>query len=371
MKHFPRVCLAVIPVTLLVLGCTGPSIKTSVQSDREVVLPTRSCGDFFIVDALIEGRGPFSMVLDTGAGITILAPEVAEEIGAAKHLGSIVIDRFSAEGSIPFEPAPVDHLSRALGLKIEGILAYGVFEGVLLTYDYPNREVRIKNGAFSESELALPGVVPTGTGARPFIRASTDTQEFDVLLDTGASRGLSVMMLDLFAFESPPRPTGVRMRMEGMSIVKSGRLAGDVAFGPLTLERPIIHQSMSVNLVGQAILRNCAVTFDQINHRVRFARSDGGLGVPIETPTLFGPGIAFDLKDDRLVVTLVFEETPAQRAGLRIEDEILAIDGIPIAERGCEFREYEPNPGPRPVDYLVQHGGDQVTITILTDAIVR
>ena len=61
------------------------------------------------------------------------------------------------------------------------------------------------------------------------------------------------MMLDLFAFESPPRPTGVRMRMEGMSIVKSGRLAGDVAFGPLTLELTIAADGKTARLSVAAL----------------------------------------------------------------------------------------------------------------------
>lgn len=376
MKHFLRIGLVVLVVVLLVRGCTTPFVATSLVgvaaegSDAEVVLPTQTCGDYFIVDATINGKGPFPMLLDTGVGTTIISPDAAREAGVSKRIKSIEIDRFSATGRIPCRVQSIEHISRALGLKIEGILAYGVFKGVLLTYDYPNREIRLRKGAFSDVELAQPGVVPTSSGKRPFIAASTGAQEFTVLLDTGSSRGLTLKKLDRFTFDQPLRPIGARMRLNGLFVVESGRLAGDMKLGPLTLARPIINSSVSVDLVGQAIMRDYVITFDQVNHRVRFERPDAILGTPIEFPPLFGTGFASAPRDDRLIVRRVFENTPAKLADLRVDDEILAIDGIPIAQRGCEHLEYRPPAGANTVELTVERDGTSMSITIITAVLV-
>lgn len=390
MKHLLRISLTVLIVICLVYGCTSPFVTTSISPapgtatgnaiapTAEVVLPTRTCGDYFIVDAMINDTGPYAMLLDTGAGTTVIAPEAAKAAGVFKRIKSITIDRFSAAGRIPCKVQDIDHLSRALGTEISGILAYGVFKGVLLTYDYPAQEIRVRKGAFDESELTHPGVVPTSKGKTPYVNASVGDVKFTVLLDTGSSRSLTLKKLGRFSFEAPPTPTGARMRLNGLFIVESGRVATDMTLGPLRLSRPIIHNSVSNNLAGQEVLRDFIITFDQVNHRVRFARPDGSaVDAPIEFPSMHGTGFAAAPRDDRLIVRRVFEGTPAQSAGLLVDDDILAIDGTPIAERGCEHLEYKPpsggggGGGSESVELQIVRAGEPLTITIETDVLVR
>ena len=148
-----------------------------------------------------------------------------------------------------------------------------MFNGVLLTYDYPKHEIRVRKGSISEAELAHPGVVSTSKGARPFIRAAIDGNAYTLLLDR-------------FAFAEPPRPTGVEVRINGLLYVQTGRLENDLELGPLILRRALVNKSVSVNLVGQRIMRAFVITFDQINHRVRFANPHGSLDEPIEFHSL-------------------------------------------------------------------------------------
>jgi hypothetical protein len=46
------------------------------------VLPSEMCGDYFLVDAHINGKGPYPLLMDSGAGITLLDPKVMRETGA-------------------------------------------------------------------------------------------------------------------------------------------------------------------------------------------------------------------------------------------------------------------------------------------------
>lgn len=357
-------------------GCASPDIETVVltpsgaNSTDEITLPTQQCGDYFIVQAMINDRGPFPMVLDTGAGITVISPTISKQVGISGTIERIEIDRFRASGSIPCQVYDVDHLSRALGMSIEGVLAYGVFKGVLLTYDYPKQEIRVRQGRLSEAELTHPGAVSAGQGTRPFVRAALDGIDFDILLDTGSSRGLKLTMLNRFSFAQPPRPTGVEMRIDGLSYVNTGRLENDLELGPLILRSALVNESASVDLIGQRIMRAFVITFDQISGHVMFTTPHGSTDDPIDFPSLYGSGIAFTPLDDRLIVRKVFEDTAAQRARVNVDDEILSINGKAIADLGCDHFEFLPINHSEPMELIINRNGIEIRIDMLTDVLV-
>lgn len=357
-------------VETAVLAATDASIDDSAAEELEVVLPMHTCGDYFIADALINGVGPFRMLLDTGAGTTVISPTVADRVDSSSRLRQVRIDRFVANGIIPCITRDIDHLSRALGMKIDGILSYGVFKGVLLTYDYPRRQIRVRPGGFDATTMASAEVVPTSSGDRPFVRAHADGVDFTVLIDTGSSRGLTIEKLERFDFQQPPRPTGARMRINGLFVVESGRLKADMKVGPLTLRQPILNSSVSTNLIGQRVLRDFILTFDQIHHRVRFHRPDQSLESPIEFSPLYGSGLVTAPRDDHLIVRRVYAESAAEDAGVLIDDEILVINGTKIADRGCRHLEFDPVPGAKEMRMQILRGDEIIEIQFDTQVLV-
>jgi len=67
------------------------------------------------------------------------------------------------------------------------------------------------------------------------------------------------------------------------------------------------------------------LTADELSqHTEQLAGEYSGIGVEIEE------------RDGKIVVRDVFEDSPAQRAGIRIGDTLLAVDGIPIEELGLD-----------------------------------
>lgn len=78
-------------------------------------------------------------------------------------------------------------------------------------------------------------------------------------------------------------------------------------------------------------------------------------------------GIHLRFLDDRLVVTSVVPESPAERAGLRADDEIVAFNGIPYdEERREDLKEAyadEMKPG-HTIRYSVERGGDSIEVPV-------
>ena len=344
---------------ILTAGC-------ALGSD-EIVLPTTRCGDFYIAEVTINGQGPWPMILDSGAASTVLSDRIAEAIGSFDQIRSFNIGEFRFKGEFHGFYRSMDQLSHALGRRIEGIVGHPVFKNVLLTYDYPAQEVRVGLGRLP---VAGPGIVRTGKGKRPYLDARTGKHKFKVLVDTGSGRGLSLSQSKQYRFKEPLRNTGARIKINGLHFVSGGRLEGVVELGPLKLREPIINASVgngrSDSLVGQEILRDYVLTFDQLNRRMRF---DGLLETQVSFGPQYGIGAAFDPKERGWPVVAVFPGSGAEAAGLKAGDILLAQDGEKLWERDCpEDSGYDTEP--RDVVLTILRDGVEVDLTITTRILV-
>lgn len=175
MSTFDRVVvlLVVVPFIVLLAGCARAASGTAVElgsdaTDPDVgppatILPVERCGDFFLVEATLNGRGPFRLKLDTGYPRTQLSPAAAASLGARRSIRSIEAGDFRARGRIPIGVTDLDALGLALGRDYDGIIGYTVFRDLLITYDFPAGAVRLRRGSLPADN---PGVVPMSRGDR-------------------------------------------------------------------------------------------------------------------------------------------------------------------------------------------------------------
>lgn len=126
-----------------------------------VEIPFEFIHQAIVVQATVNGHGPFWMMLDTGADPSIV------ELGTAKSIGLKIVasgeqgsgggteDNPAYEASLPvvqlggLTATNVDalamdlaKLSSALGRPIGGVLGYSLLKGRIVQIDYPNRKVR-------------------------------------------------------------------------------------------------------------------------------------------------------------------------------------------------------------------------------------
>lgn len=326
--------LILLPVLLILLaascedpGATPDRVKVPSMTER-YVLPSEMCGDYFVVPATINGRGPYPLLMDSGAGSTLLDRRVIEETGARKKVDSLAIGEFKAF-EFGFREHDMELLSAALGRRIDGILGHPVFNPLLLTYDFPGRELSIEVGSLDSTEAVRlrPGV------DRPYVRANVDSLAFWVLIDTGSSRGIVLDDLERFPLAVPPTLTGGRVRVNGLFRVETARLASDVLLGGLVLDNPFAARSASIHILGQQILHRFSLTFDHPSGLVRFSTPDSTVGTIPAAPVRISDTVIDPLSGR---IEHVFNET----SGFEVGDVVLAINGVPFGERTC----LSPNP---------------------------
>jgi predicted aspartyl protease len=116
-----------------------------------------------IVEAWINGKGPYNFAVDTGASMTVVAPSAARRAavrrleGRGKALSAtgtaeVTLGKLDALRIGATEAADLDvtimslaPLNRALRLRLAGLVGYNLLKRFRVTIDYPNRRLLLES----------------------------------------------------------------------------------------------------------------------------------------------------------------------------------------------------------------------------------
>jgi predicted aspartyl protease len=163
-----------------------------------------------LLPVIVNGRGPFEFILDTGAGTSLLSSELAKQL-KIKVVGSK--EGQSAGGKVSVSLAKVDsfavgeaklddidvgivdlsHIGKTIGAKIDGDLGYNFLKHFRIAIDYRECEIRLDDpkrvenfGSSAETEIAMRLASP----AKPLILVDVFANgrgPFQFAIDTGTS----------------------------------------------------------------------------------------------------------------------------------------------------------------------------------------
>jgi len=301
----------------------------------ELTLPTTMCRGLFIADVLINGTGPYPMIVDSGASRTVVTPRVKREAGVGRRMRSIRMGDFEVNGT-RVKTRELQHIADALGAPVEGIVGHDVFHEVTVTYDYSGSALLVSTAQLTSDS---PHTVPTKrNNRRPMVRASIayndgTTAGFWLLVDTGSTRALNIVPFDDLTYQAKPALVGAITKINGLHLTRAGRLDGDVTFGPVLMDEPIVQTSAWTNIIGHVVLRHSIVSIDQRSDLVRFEPISEG---PVTAEPLRGFGIALQGAGEGTRIARVFEGSTAQDAGIREDDMLIAINGVPTSSNRCD-----------------------------------
>jgi hypothetical protein len=258
-----------------------------------VTLPMQDMGGRPVVDLMINAKGPYRFILDTGAVTTVVSEELSRDLSLSPLEGVQVA---SATGGPPptivmitdvrIGPAVLKGMIAAIrplaGLLSgenapRGILSAASFPGYLLTFDYPGKRISIMKGALrgTDSKTSFQygedQVLPT----LPIRIAGHDTE---VHLDTGSGYGLTLptKFLKELPLASQPKEVGKVRTGGGEFPVSIARVDGTIELGQYKLDISQVSFSdahpgsgPAVGNIGYEVLSRFVVTLDSKNRRIK------------------------------------------------------------------------------------------------------
>jgi predicted aspartyl protease len=313
-------------------------------------IPAEVTSHGIFVSVMINGQGPFHMLVDTGCTCTMISPEVAaaveargsdSEEGGIQALNSfgdaISLPRVLLEsvtiGGVQFEGVvagvvPLEVQSRIDSRELDGLLGYSLFADMFFALDYPNREL-VLSSAWPANLAPVRAELPvTEISGVPFIPVTVQGKAFQVMIDTGATDKLhlvpaSVASLD---WKTAPRP-GLLISAAGeMGREQVGRLSGALELGPLRQLEPVVDVSEGTPNIGVGLLHSFCLVFDESEDKVWFCTVESGL-VPSPGERSVGLSMIADSAGWRVVATI--PNSPAEEAAIVEGDVLTQIEGKP------------------------------------------
>lgn len=374
-----------------VVGCAATTTRASSAAppaaipahDQAVIAPLRFVRGVPIVQAYIDGQGPFDMVLDTGAMLCIVSPRLIERLdgtdagdltrarGQVSDVHGRTVDighelrgrRWSiGQADLPsFRAAvlPIENVRLALGEEIHGILGMPAFAGRVFSIDYAVRRLSIG--------WEMPGDIPATHvleadmdrhGLRVPVRWRNETMSF--ALDTASTLGVEIKRQEIWrmAFTAPPRPTrGAQGLTGGGEDELIGRLYDDLHLAGVTLRQPVV-RSGSDNRIGAALLGQFTLHVDTRRRRVALEPRGGREALGFAPVRRVWPTFEVRPTAEGLEVVAVQDQArpDADDPPLRVGDVIVRAAGRPV-------QRYDPAAwaamltGSRPVPLVVRRDG--------------
>jgi PDZ domain/Aspartyl protease len=312
-----------------------------------------------VVEAFVDGKGPFSFILDTG-GHAILTAETAKQLGLAVHGAGV--SGGAGEGTIEqgyarvrslriaeaeitdfpmfVIPYPTSFSDRGPAKPpLAGILGLEIFERYVVTIDYANRTLRLQTPSRFRPFPDERGVPIVFQDDMPLAYASADGVRGLFGVDTGNS-GRVFLFGDFLRhhgfFERYGDGAASQSMGTGGAVNSTAYRLDAFSFGGLTMHNFVtsfvVQQKGSFSSrteagnFGHDVLAQFTVTFDYANRRM-YLRPEPGAPLP----RFSGAGLMSGARDaaGRIVLQGVIPNSPAADVGLAKGDVIVAIDGTP------------------------------------------
>lgn len=328
----------------LLLGLLGacslaPVAGKEPHPDAWASLPVEYESEYFFVPLAPEGAEDKVLwfLYDTGASITVIDPESLAAVsswdpsqGRKVHFSDMQSGALQL-GSLSATVLDLDHLQHAIGRDFDGILGYRALEGLLVELNYHAETFRVAEGALPPPDES--SVFQLHGDNRPYLDAVIEGRRRRLLIDTGSGMGFELDPQRRWEWAVKPMTIGSSMTIDGLNRYQAGRLVQPVHFLGRSYQTPLIRVTDNTELVGTEVLRDYHLTFDIQNERLRIATT---LEQKVSPTPYWGTGAIFRPEEHGLVVWEIIPGSPAEKAGLRVGDEVQRLAMTPSVHKRLE-----------------------------------
>jgi hypothetical protein len=326
--------------------------KTSTSVPFELI------NNHIYVQVKLNGKGPFRLLCDTG-GANIVTPELAAELGLkaqgalqgrgvgeqSEDVGLASVDSLQlGDATVDkqlFAVFPMGPFGKVEGISFGGLVGYEIFKRFVVKVDYES----------SQLTLTLPDAFQyQGKGSVVAFRFNEHIPQVDgeidgvpgrFDLDTGSRASLDLLgpfvEKNGLVAKYAPKLEGVtgwgvggaaRAAISRAKVLKLGGVAVESPVVELTLQKKGAFTDPYVaGNVGAGVLKRFNVTFDYSRQQVIFEPNAN-----FAKPDVFDrAGLWMNEADGTFEVKDVFAGSPAAEAGVKVGDQIVAVDGRPAA----------------------------------------
>jgi PDZ domain/Aspartyl protease len=336
----------------------APTGATIDDGAVEMTVPIRLANNHIYVDTMVNGKGPFPFIVDTG-GHTILTPSTVaalalESQGSAPSAGAgekIATNGYAkvreiAVGAMRMRDQTaftLDFASKETeGFEVGGMIGFEFFRRFAVRIDYGSGTMTIIDPARFDPKDAgtpipfrfydhvpqvegrfgdLPGRFAIDTGSRTELNLTTPLVECARLRDAYPG---GVLAVDGWGVGGPVKSHVVR----GKSLTLGTVTVADPVASLSTAKAGSFSDANYEGNVGSGFLKRFVVTFDYA-HQVMYLKPL--VPPPADAGTFDKSGMWINLDHQGFAVADVADGGPAKDAGLAVGDVITAIDGKPAA----------------------------------------
>lgn len=294
------------PVRLLGLAslliALHPFLVASTQSEAaplitrmsgSVSVPAEISGHQMFVNILVNGRGPFRVMVDTGCSLTLVSPELAEAVNATVPdadedfaiaqnglgdptdvqqvtLGTIELGSVCFEGVTAAVSDSFDKLSTIQGRRVDGALGFPLFADLFLALDFPNQRVLLSK-KWPVNVPAIRASLPVVEHVDvPFVQVNIQGKPVEAMVDTGANQALQlpVELASALQWKVKPRVGSLVAVIGEVGREGIGRLAGRLSLGPVQQIEPTAIVSTGPPSIGLRSLERFCVIFHQSENKM-------------------------------------------------------------------------------------------------------
>ena len=362
------------------LLCLGGSCLLQAQTSgfslggrKSVKIPVEIQHNIILIPLQINGSFEMNFILDTGVKTTILTEPLLTSFLALDSVSRILVrglgDGPPIEASLARDvrialpgvagpkinmlvlPEGLISYSSMFGRPVYGIIGYEVFGRFAVEINYQQEYIRLHEPFTYKPRRRYETLPITLRKAKPYLEATLITLEGDTLqeewlMDTGASMAVSLLDEELTA----PQPSIPAFLGQGLNGNVYGRLARsqqfqlgshvmtDIITGyPDTTAIPVLPTDDGwYGNIGSEVISRFHVVFDYPRRQVHL-KPNSSFRQPFEYNVSGLEVLSIGRNFEQFVISYVRPDSPADRAGLRVNDEVLSLNGTAV--EGLEIDE--------------------------------
>ena len=333
---------------------TGATIANGAA---DATVPFRLLNNHIYVEAFVNGKGPYTFIVDTG-GHAVLSPRLAGLIssdvkGTVPTAG--VGDKTATIGFTPVAEIAIGNVklqhqtafvsevydTAIEGIPVDGMVGFELFRRFAVRIDYQQQTLTFTDPAHFDPRDAGEMIPFKFYDHLPDVEGFIDAHPARFDIDTG-SRGeidLTAPFVKRSAIKEayPSRIEALTGFGVGGAVYSEVVRLSSVTLGTVRIDRPVgelsdaAHGSFSdanyEGNIGSALLKRFVVTFDYAHQRMYLKRV---VPEPADVGTFDKSGLWFNAGAGGYVVVAVDKGGPGEKAGIVVGDVIAVIDGNPV-----------------------------------------